>query len=163
VVWKSPILKGEKRADLPVKQPTRLEKDDDAHYLIVSVDIPIVAEIVEASREKPFLSLRLDLDPAAIGALMLESDSERAGREQPSGSGGQCCERPTSRRRHQAGPHARFAAPSRFSHRLPNGRASYRLCAAIRRRVLARSRLRKASDSRSTERSAGSSAISASR
>ncbi len=35
----------------------------------------------EASREKPFLSLRLDLDPAAINALMLESDTERAGHE----------------------------------------------------------------------------------
>jgi AraC-like DNA-binding protein len=56
---------------------------DPARYLIVSVDIPIVAEILEASREKPFLGLRLDLDPATIGALMLESDTERAGREQP--------------------------------------------------------------------------------
>lgn len=56
---------------------------DPAQYLIVSVDIPIVSEILEASREKPFLGLRLNLDPAAIGALMLESDIERAEREQP--------------------------------------------------------------------------------
>ena len=56
---------------------------DAARYLIVSVDIPIVAEILEASHEKPYLGLRLNLDPAAIGTLMLESDIERAGREQP--------------------------------------------------------------------------------
>ena len=56
---------------------------DVAQYLIVSADIPIIAEILKASQEKQFLALRLDLDPAAIGALMLESDIERAGREQP--------------------------------------------------------------------------------
>jgi AraC-like DNA-binding protein len=56
---------------------------DPAQYLIVSIDIPIVGQILEASREKPFLALKLSLDPAAIGALMLESDIERAGREQP--------------------------------------------------------------------------------
>jgi AraC-like DNA-binding protein len=53
------------------------------NYLIVSVDIPIVAQITEASPEHPFLCLRIDLDPATIGALMLESDFERASREQP--------------------------------------------------------------------------------
>ena len=56
---------------------------DPAQYLIVSVNIPVVAEVLEASHEKPYLALRLNLDPAAIGALMLESDNERAGREQP--------------------------------------------------------------------------------
>jgi AraC-like DNA-binding protein len=53
------------------------------NYLIISVDVPVVAQITEASAKHPFLSLRIDLDPAAIGALMLESDLERAGREQP--------------------------------------------------------------------------------
>src|SRR5690554_2314985 len=47
------------------------------NYLIISVDIPIVAQVTQASPEQPFLSLRIDLDPAAIGALMLESDVER--------------------------------------------------------------------------------------
>jgi AraC-like DNA-binding protein len=56
---------------------------DPAQYLIVSVDIPVVGQVIEASHEKPFLSLKLRLDRAAIGALMLESDIERAGREQP--------------------------------------------------------------------------------
>ncbi len=53
------------------------------NYLIVSVDIPIVAQITVASPAEPFLCLRINLDPATIGALMLESDIERASREQP--------------------------------------------------------------------------------
>lgn len=53
------------------------------NYLIISVDIPTVAQITEASAKRPFLTLRIDIDPAAIGALMLESDVERASREQP--------------------------------------------------------------------------------
>ena len=50
-------------------------------YLVISVDVPVVSQYLEASPEKPFLSLRMDLDPAAIGALMLESDVERAERD----------------------------------------------------------------------------------
>lgn len=59
---------------------------DGGDYLVISVDVPIVSQITEASQKRPFLSLRLDLDPAAIGALMLESDIERAGREAPAAS-----------------------------------------------------------------------------
>jgi AraC-like DNA-binding protein len=46
---------------------------DAAKYLIVSVEVPIVGQILEASDVAPYLCLRLDLDPAAIGALMLEA------------------------------------------------------------------------------------------
>lgn len=56
---------------------------DAEKYLVVSVGVPAVGRILEASRDKPFLCLALSLDPAAIAALMLESDLERAGREQP--------------------------------------------------------------------------------
>ena len=52
-------------------------------YLIISVDVPAVGQITSATPEHPFLSLRLDLDPGVIGALMLESDIERASRGQP--------------------------------------------------------------------------------
>jgi AraC-like DNA-binding protein len=52
-------------------------------YLIVSVDVPIAGRITEASPQAPFLCLRVDLDPGVIGALMLESDIERASRDQP--------------------------------------------------------------------------------
>jgi AraC-like DNA-binding protein len=56
---------------------------DAEKYLVVSVGIPAVGRILEASPDRPFLCMAVSLDPAAIGALMLESDMERAGREQP--------------------------------------------------------------------------------
>jgi AraC-like DNA-binding protein len=58
----------------------------EGDYLVISVDVPIVSQILEATPQRPFLCLRLDLDPAAIGALMLEGDVERAGRELPESS-----------------------------------------------------------------------------
>jgi AraC-like DNA-binding protein len=56
---------------------------DRAEYLVVSVDVPIVGQILEASADAPYLCLRLDLDPAAIGALMLEAELPGAGSGQP--------------------------------------------------------------------------------
>lgn len=56
---------------------------DPSNYLIVSVDVPIVSHISDASPSAPFLGLRLDLDPAALGALMMESDIRTAARAQP--------------------------------------------------------------------------------
>lgn len=46
---------------------------DRAKYLIASVDVPIIGQILEASPAAPYLCLRLDLDPALIGELMLEA------------------------------------------------------------------------------------------
>jgi len=56
---------------------------DAEKYLVVSVGVPAVGRILEASPDKPFLCLAVSLNPAAIAALMLESDMQRAGREQP--------------------------------------------------------------------------------
>jgi AraC-like DNA-binding protein len=56
----------------------QMHRYDASKYLIVSVDVPIIAHISEASPSEPFLGLRLELDPAAIGALMMESDVEVA-------------------------------------------------------------------------------------
>ncbi|TAJ89837.1 AraC family transcriptional regulator [Reyranella sp.] len=46
---------------------------DAAKYLVVSVEVPIVGQILEARPSRPYLCLRLDLDPVAIGALMLDA------------------------------------------------------------------------------------------
>jgi AraC-like DNA-binding protein len=46
---------------------------DPAHYLVAAVEVPIIGQIVEASVAKPYLCLRLDLDPVAIAALMMEA------------------------------------------------------------------------------------------
>ena len=56
---------------------------DHAKYLVVSVDVPIVGQILEASAAEPYLCVRLDLDPAAIGTLMLEANVPSAASEQP--------------------------------------------------------------------------------
>ena len=46
-------------------------------YLVTSVPMPIEAEILEASPERPFLAVKLPIDPVAIGELQL-SIEERA-------------------------------------------------------------------------------------
>ncbi|WP_341476952.1 AraC family transcriptional regulator [Sphingomonas oleivorans] len=45
---------------------------DPAKYLVVSVDLPIVGQVVEASEAEPFLCFRLELDVPALAALLLE-------------------------------------------------------------------------------------------
>lgn len=46
---------------------------DPAHYLITTVDLPRISQILEASPERPYLSLRLALDPGLIGSMLVES------------------------------------------------------------------------------------------
>jgi AraC-like DNA-binding protein len=46
---------------------------DPAHYLLATVELPVVGQILEASMERPYLSLRLDLDPALVGSVMVEA------------------------------------------------------------------------------------------
>jgi AraC-like DNA-binding protein len=47
---------------------------DAHHYLITSVHLPTVVQIVEASREKPYLGLRLKFDLREISQLMADSN-----------------------------------------------------------------------------------------
>ena len=47
---------------------------DAHHFLITSVDLPTVVQIIQASREKPYLSLRLKLDQREISQLMVDSN-----------------------------------------------------------------------------------------
>lgn len=46
---------------------------DPYHYLITSVHLPTVVQIIEASREKPYLGLRMKLDLREISQLMVDS------------------------------------------------------------------------------------------
>ena len=50
---------------------------DPAHYLLVTADLPLVGHVLAASREKPYLGLRLDLDPTLVGSVMLEAGHPR--------------------------------------------------------------------------------------
>lgn len=45
---------------------------DALNYLVVSVTLPVMGQVLEASAERPFLGLRLDLDLEEIARLMLE-------------------------------------------------------------------------------------------
>ena len=47
---------------------------DAHHYLITSVHLPTVVQIIEASREQPYLGLRLKLDQREISQLMVDSN-----------------------------------------------------------------------------------------
>lgn len=46
---------------------------DRDKYLVISVDVPAVGQIIEASEEEPYLCLRLDLDVATLGTLLLDA------------------------------------------------------------------------------------------
>lgn len=47
---------------------------DPTQYLITSIDLPTVVQIIEASREKPCLGLMLRLDQREISQLMVDSN-----------------------------------------------------------------------------------------
>ena len=46
---------------------------DPAHYLITTVGVPMTAQVVEATPDRPYLSLRLGLDPTVVASVMVES------------------------------------------------------------------------------------------
>lgn len=50
-----------------------LYRYDPAHYLLATVELPVAGQVVEASAERPYLSLRLDLDPALVSSVMVEA------------------------------------------------------------------------------------------
>ena len=45
---------------------------DPLHYLLVTVDLPNIGQVLSASKEQPFLSLRLELAPTLVSSVMLE-------------------------------------------------------------------------------------------
>jgi AraC-like DNA-binding protein len=46
---------------------------DTSHYLLVTAELPLVGHVLEASKERPYLSLRLELDPSLVGSVMVEA------------------------------------------------------------------------------------------
>jgi len=46
---------------------------DPFHYLLISAGLPVVSRLVEASKERPYLAVRLDLDPAIVTAVLMET------------------------------------------------------------------------------------------
>jgi AraC-like DNA-binding protein len=46
---------------------------DRDRYLIVTAELPIVSHVFEASKERPYLSFRLELDPTLVSSVMVEA------------------------------------------------------------------------------------------
>jgi AraC-like DNA-binding protein len=46
---------------------------DPFRYLLTTLELPRISQVTEASREKPYLSLRLELDPNLVGSVMIEA------------------------------------------------------------------------------------------
>jgi AraC-like DNA-binding protein len=45
---------------------------DPAGSLLVSVDLPVAARVIEASAGRPYLAVRISLDPAVVGELLAD-------------------------------------------------------------------------------------------
>jgi AraC-like DNA-binding protein len=41
-------------------------------FLVVSVDLPVIGQVIEATPKEPYLCLKLNLDPGQLSALMME-------------------------------------------------------------------------------------------
>lgn len=52
---------------------------DSASHLVVSVDLPLTGQVVEASPARPYLCVRIDLEPALLNELMLQQPPEPGG------------------------------------------------------------------------------------
>jgi AraC-like DNA-binding protein len=46
---------------------------DASRYLLSTVELPRVSQVLEASKERPYLSLRLELIPTLVGSVMVEA------------------------------------------------------------------------------------------
>ncbi|GAB1536396.1 AraC family transcriptional regulator CmrA [Geovibrio sp. ADMFC3] len=49
-----------------------------SEYLAVSVELPVVGQITEASKEKPYLGLSIELDPLAISEMLVHAPEHGA-------------------------------------------------------------------------------------
>ncbi len=47
---------------------------DPSQYLLTTVEMPRVSQVLEASKERPYLSLRLELAPTLVSSVMVEAD-----------------------------------------------------------------------------------------
>lgn len=54
---------------------------DPFNYLLATIDLPTVSRVIDASKERPYLSLSLELDPNLVGSVLVET-----GHASPSGN-----------------------------------------------------------------------------
>ena len=46
---------------------------DPFHYLLITAELPLLGYVVDASKERPYLSLLLELDPTLVSSVMVEA------------------------------------------------------------------------------------------
>ncbi len=56
---------------------------DAAHYLLVSVDLPLVGHVLDASPDRPYLCCKIDLDPAMLADLMVSEGGDVSSTDLP--------------------------------------------------------------------------------
>jgi AraC-like DNA-binding protein len=49
---------------------------DNEHYLITAMELPTVSHVIEATPSRPYLSVKLDLDPALVRSVLVASAVE---------------------------------------------------------------------------------------
>ncbi|WP_108683562.1 AraC family transcriptional regulator [Methyloceanibacter sp. wino2] len=54
---------------------------DQDKYLVISVDVPVVGQIIEASEAEPYLCVKFNLDVATLGMLLLDTSPGPDSRE----------------------------------------------------------------------------------
>jgi AraC-like DNA-binding protein len=63
------VAQGSKRALLGEE----VFRYDPEHYMIYTVDLPLVFQVEEASEERPYLGFQLDFEPALVASVIMES------------------------------------------------------------------------------------------
>ena len=51
---------------------------DALRYVVASVDLPVIGQVIEATPQTPYLCFRMELDPEVIGDLLLQTGGEAA-------------------------------------------------------------------------------------
>ena len=64
------IAQGRKRALLGEE----VFRYDPGHYLLFTVDLPLIFQIEKATPHEPYLGLRLDLDPSLVASVLMEAN-----------------------------------------------------------------------------------------
>ena len=64
------VAQGRKRALLGEE----VFRYDPGHYLLFTVDLPLIFQIEKATPDEPYLGLRLDLDPSLVASVLMEAD-----------------------------------------------------------------------------------------
>jgi AraC-like DNA-binding protein len=77
------VAQGEKQVMLA----DRIYRYDRSRYLTVSVDLPLVGQIVTATAEKPYLCFRIDLDPVLLSEILIAAGQTEKEETAPTSSG----------------------------------------------------------------------------